>query len=143
MSDSAPSSERRCRRRRSRADGGQASVFLIMLMPLIGVVFALVWEGGQMLVAKAELMTLAHAAARAGTYQVDQMTTLAEGSPVLDRQAAQGAAVEHLHSVGARGRAVAEADQVVVLAQMTYAPRLLPIGEREIEVEASATAHQP
>ncbi|MGW5878984.1 pilus assembly protein TadG-related protein [Nocardiopsis terrae] len=142
---SAPTAKpaRRHRGGRSRADGGHASVFLILLMPLLGLVFALVWEGGQMLVAKAELMTLAHAAARAGTHQVDQITTLVEGTPVLDRQAAQGAAVEHLHSVGARGRAVAEADQVVVLAQMTYAPRLLPIGEREIEAQASATAHQP
>lgn len=96
-----------------------------------------------MLVAKVELMTVTHSAARAGTHQVDQAATLAEGVPVLDPQAAHRVAVEHLHSAGATGRAVVEDDQVVVLARLAYTPSLLPIGEREIEAEATATAHQP
>ncbi|GAB3734105.1 TadE/TadG family type IV pilus assembly protein [Nocardiopsis nanhaiensis] len=118
-------------------------MFLILLMPVFLVVFALVWEGGQMLAAKSELMTVAHSAARAGTHQLDQAATLAEGAAVVDTEAARRAAVGHLGSAGARGRATAEDDQVVVLAQVTYTPSLLPIGEREIEAEATATAHQP
>lgn len=141
MSDFAPSSERRCRR--SRADGGHASVFLILLMPLLGLVFALVWEGGQMLVAKAELMTVAHSAARAGTHQVDQTATLDVGAPVLDEEHARRAAMEYLDSAGVRGWAVVQEERVVVLAQAVYSPVLLPITETEIEAEASATAHQP
>lgn len=134
---------RRRRGARGQADDGHASVFLLMLMPLLGMVFALVWEGGQMLVAKAELMTTAHSAARAGTHQLDQVATVAEGVPVLDSHAARGAAVEHLSSAGARGRAVVEDGQVVVLAQATYTPALLPIRGREIAAEARATAYQP
>ncbi|MBR8741428.1 TadE/TadG family type IV pilus assembly protein [Nocardiopsis sp. MG754419] len=135
-----PVQGRRCR---FRADDGQASVFLILLMPLLGVVFALVWEGGQMLVAKAELMTLAHSAARAGAHQVDQEATLAGGAPVLDPPAAHDAALAHLHSAGTRGRAVIADGRVAVRAQTSYAPVLLPIAERDIEAEATAVAHQP
>lgn len=140
---SAPTPDRGCRGRRYRSDGGQASVFLILLVPVFVVVFALVWEGGQMLVAKAELMTVAHSAARAGTHQVDQTATLDSGAPVLDEEHARRAAVEYLDSAGIRGGAVAEEGQVVVLAQTVYSPVLLPIGDREIEAEASAMAHQP
>ncbi|MGW8439157.1 TadE/TadG family type IV pilus assembly protein [Nocardiopsis sp. NPDC055879] len=143
MNAPAPTPDRGCCCRRYRSDGGQASVFLIMLMPLLGVVFALLWEGGQMLVAKAELMTLAHSAARAGTHQVDQTTTLMEGAPVLDAQEAQGAALEHMDTVGVSGRVVVQEGQVVVLARAVYSPALLPIPESEIEAQASATAHQP
>lgn len=118
-------------------------MFLVMLMPLLGVVFALVWEGGQMLVTKAELMTVAHSAARAGTHQVDQTATLDMGTPVLDEEHARRAAVEHLDSAGVRGWAVVQEGRVVVLAQAVYSPVLLSITESEIEAEASATAHQP
>lgn len=141
MNGSASTHERRTHHH--WGDSGHASVFLIMLVPLIVVVFALVWEGGQMLVVKSELMTVAHSAARTGTHQVDQASTLAEGVPVLDPEAARRAAVEHLHSAGARGRATVEDDQVVVLVRVVYAPSLLPMGEREIESEATATARQP
>ncbi|WP_184372135.1 pilus assembly protein TadG-related protein [Nocardiopsis metallicus] len=117
-------------------------MFLILLMPLLGVMFALVWEGGQMLVAKAELMTVAHSAARAGTHQVDQTATLDAGTPVLDEEHARRAAVEYLDSAGVRGGAVAEEGRVVVVARAVYSPVLLPIAESEIEAQASATAHQ-
>lgn len=140
---SAPTPDRGCRCRRYWSDEGQASVFLILLVPVFVVVFALVWEGGQMLVAKAELMTVAHSAARAGTHQVDQTATLDSGVPALDEEHARRAAVEYLESAGIRGGAVVEEGQVVVLAQTVYSPVLLPIGDREIEAEASAAAHQP
>ncbi|NYH51325.1 hypothetical protein HNR06_000914 [Nocardiopsis arvandica] len=133
---------RRHRVRRS-GDGGQASVFLIMLVPVVMVVFALVWEAGQMLVAKAELLAVAHSAARAGTQQLDRAATLDEGAPVLDTDGARQAAVDHLGSVGADGRAVVEEGRVVVLARTTYTPVLLPIGEQAIEAEATASALQP
>ena len=139
----APIPECGCRCRHYRSDGGQASVFLILLIPVFVVVFALVWEGGQMLVAKAELMTVAHSAARAGTHQVDQTATLDSGAPVLDEEHARRAAVEYLDSAGVRGGAVAGEGRVVVQARSVYSPVLLPIPESEIEAEASATAHQP
>ena len=96
-----------------------------------------------MLAAKSELMTVAHSAARAGTHEVDQASTLSEGSPVLAPQDARRAAVEHLHSSGARGQASVGDGRVVVLARITHTPTLLPISDREIEAEATATAHQP
>ena len=139
----APIPERGCCCRRYRSDGGQASVFLILLIPVFVVVFALVWEGGQMLVSKAELMTVARSAARAGTHQVDQTAMLDSGAPVLNEEHARRAAVEYLESAGVRGGAVVGEGQVVVLAQTGYSAVLLPIPESEIEAEASATVHQP
>lgn len=128
---------------RRNQDDGHASVFLIMLIPVVVVVFALVWEAGQMLTAKSELLSVAHSAARAGTHELDTVATLDEGAPVLDTESARRAALDHLHSVGVGGRVTAEQDRVVVLARITYTPDLLPIGERLIEVEATATALQP
>ncbi|WP_160050066.1 pilus assembly protein TadG-related protein [Nocardiopsis sp. FR4] len=134
---------RATRRRRRRGDAGQASVFLIMLVPVVMVVFALVWEAGQMLVAKAELLTVAHTAARAGAHQLDTAATVENGVPVLDREGATRVAVGHLRSAGSAGGAEVEGDQVVVLARTVYTPALLPIGPSGIEAEATATALQP
>ena len=55
----------RLRATATETDAGNASVFLILLVPIVMVVFALVWEAGQMLVAKSDLLSTAHAAARA------------------------------------------------------------------------------
>jgi hypothetical protein len=118
-------------------------VFLIMLVPVVMAVFALVWEAGQMLVAKSELLAAAHSAARAGTHQLDTVATVDEGAPVLDARGAHRAAADHLRSVGMGGRVVVEQDRVVVLARTAYIPVLLPIGERTIEAEATATALRP
>lgn len=131
------------RRRRRRGDEGQASVLLIMLMPVVMIVFALVWETGQMLVTKAELLTVAHAAARVGAHQLDTVATVENGTPVLDPEGARRAATGHLRSAGSTGGAQIEGDRVVVLARTVYTPALLPIGPSEIEAEATATALQP
>ncbi|MEV2279426.1 pilus assembly protein TadG-related protein [Nocardiopsis sp. NPDC049922] len=126
-----------------RGDQGQASVFLLMLVPVVMIVFALVWEAGQMLVAKAELLSVAHSAARAGAHQLDGAASLAGGSPVLDAAEASQAALDHLGSAGLGGQVVVEDNRVVVLAHTTHTPDLLPIGAREIEAEAAAAALQP
>lgn len=124
-------------------DDGHASVFLIMLIPAVMVVFALVWEAGQMLVTKAELLATAHSAARAGTHQLDTVATLDQGTPVLASGPASRAVADHLQSAGIRGQVTIEQDRVVVLARTAYTPTLLPITTVPIEAEATATALQP
>ncbi|MFY7070239.1 pilus assembly protein TadG-related protein [Nocardiopsis changdeensis] len=124
-------------------DRGNASVFLIMLMPVVMAVFALVWEAGQMLLAKTELLTAAHEAARAGAQQIDQNETLRTGTPVLAPHDARRAAIDHLRSPDTTVRVEVGEDRVTVLAHTTYTPVLLPIGVREIEAEATATALPP
>ncbi|WP_017613991.1 pilus assembly protein TadG-related protein [Nocardiopsis salina] len=124
-------------------DAGNASVFLILLIPVVTLVFALVWEAGQMLVAKSDLLEATHAAARAGAHQVDTSAVLAHGETVLAPQAAERAATEHLVRAGVSGRAEADGEQVVILARTTYTPALLPIGSQVIEAEANAVAVQP
>ncbi|MCY9787104.1 pilus assembly protein [Nocardiopsis sp. EMB25] len=131
------------RRTRHLGDDGHASVFLIMLMPVVAIVFAFVWETGQMLVVKSHLMTAAHEAARAGTHQLDTNATINRGSPVMDDDGARQAASGHLRSEGATGRVYVDGDRVVVLARVTYSPDLLPIGARVIEAQATATALPP
>lgn len=118
-------------------------MFLIMLIPAVMVVFALVWEAGQMLATKAELLAAAHSAARAATHQLDEAATLDQGAPALDTEAARRAAIDYLNSTGLGGHVLVERDRVVVLARTTYAPVLLPITETPIEAEATATALQP
>ncbi|WP_236568038.1 TadE/TadG family type IV pilus assembly protein [Nocardiopsis sp. FR6] len=134
---------RMTRRRQHLGDEGQASVFLIMLMPVVMIAFALMWEAGQMLLAKSELLGVAHAAARAGSHEIDQAATLGEGAPVLDSDSARQTAVDYLHGAGLTGEVLADGERVVVLARTAYRPSLLPMGLREIEAEASATALQP
>ena len=131
------------RRHRRYGDEGQASVFLIMLMPAVMVVFALVWEGGQMLVAKSELLGVAHSAARAGSHAIDPVATYSLGTPTVDPVRARQAAVEHLRGAGAEGEVAVDGERVVVLARTTYTPSLLPLGALGIEAEATATALQP
>ncbi|WP_193518664.1 pilus assembly protein TadG-related protein [Nocardiopsis kunsanensis] len=118
-------------------------MFLILLMPVVMVVFALVWEAGQMLVAKSELLETAHAAARAGAQQVDTSAVLAEGEAVLAPQAAEQAATDHLHRAGVSGRVTVEGEQVTILARTAYTPTVLPLGPQGIETEADAVAVQP
>ncbi|OLT26900.1 hypothetical protein BJF83_20090 [Nocardiopsis sp. CNR-923] len=118
-------------------------MFLILLVPVVMIVFALVWEAGQMLVAKAELLSVAHSAARAGAHQLDGAASLTGGSPVLDADRASQAVLDHLNSQGLGGQVVVEDHRVVVLARSTYTPDLLPIGAREIAAEAAAAALQP
>ncbi|MFD6949833.1 hypothetical protein A6A08_21200 [Nocardiopsis sp. TSRI0078] len=118
-------------------------MLLIMLVPVITVVFALVWEGGQMLAAKSELLDIAHSAARSGTHQIDTAATLEQGIPVLDTAAAQQAAIDHLASQGLTGRVLVEEERVAVLARTTYTPSVLPITATPIEAEATATVLQP
>ncbi|RKS04969.1 putative Flp pilus-assembly TadE/G-like protein [Nocardiopsis sp. Huas11] len=134
---------RRRRRLRRHGDGGQASVFLIMLVPAVMIVLALVWEGGQMLLAKSELLGVAHSAARVGSHTIDPVATLGEGTPVVDPIRARQAATDYLRGAGAEGEAAVDGRRVVVLARTAYTPSLLPIGVRQIEAEASATALQP
>ncbi|MDE3721449.1 pilus assembly protein TadG-related protein [Nocardiopsis sp. N85] len=124
-------------------DQGNASVFLIMLMPVVMAVFALVWEAGQMLLTKTELLTAAQEAARAGAHQIDQNQTLRRGTPVVAPHDARRAAVDHLQSPDTTVRVAVVDDRVIVLAHTTYTPVLLPIGVREIEAEATATALPP
>ncbi|CAL9330858.1 hypothetical protein SUDANB121_00078 [Nocardiopsis dassonvillei] len=124
-------------------DEGNASTFLLMLVPVVMVVFALVWEAGQMLLTKTELLTAAHEAARAGAQQVDEAETLRTGIPVLAPHDARRAAIDHLRSPDAAVQAEIDGDQVAVRVRTTYAPALLPIGVREIEAEATATALPP
>ncbi|MFV2198840.1 TadE family protein [Nocardiopsis sp. LOL_012] len=131
------------RQHRRNGDEGHASVFLILLMPVVIIVFALVWEAGQMLAAKSELLATAHEAARAGTHQIDERRTLERGAPVMDPGRARRAAARYLHDTGATGTVQAREGQVAVVARTTYTPALLPIGPRVIEARATASALQP
>lgn len=134
---------RRLRATATETDAGNASVFLILLVPVVMVVFALVWEAGQMLVVKSDLLATAHAAARAGAQQVDTSAVLTEGEAVLAPRAAEQAATDHLHRAGVSGRVTTEGEQVTILARTTYTPAVLPIGPQGIETEAGAVAAQP
>ncbi|MFL1375761.1 pilus assembly protein TadG-related protein [Nocardiopsis protaetiae] len=123
----------------SRRDEGHASVFLLLLVPVLMVVFALVWEAGHMLTVRTELMGAAREAARAATHRLDEGETLARNAPVLDESGAREAAVRQLRAVDAQGLVTVTQDGVTVLARTSYTPVLLPLGPREVEAEATAT----
>lgn len=125
------------------SDAGHASVFAVLLMPVVLMVFALVWEAGQMLVAKSEVMAAAHEAARAGAHQIDTVAARQTGEVVLDQTAAADAAQRYLHGTGATGGVRVDDDRVAVLARVEFTPVLLPMGTRVIEAEATAAAARP
>lgn len=113
-------------------------MFLLLLVPVLMIVFALVWEAGHMLTVRTDLLGATREAARAGAHRLDETASLARSAPVLDEAGARRAAIGHLRAVGAQGRVTVAEDGVTVLARTSYTPVLLPLGPRVIEAEATA-----
>ncbi|MBB5429932.1 pilus assembly protein TadG-related protein [Nocardiopsis composta] len=124
-----------------RSEGGQVTAFTLTTALALLSVFALVWEGGAALAARARALHLAQEAARAGAQHIDLAAYRAGEDVVLEPAAAQRAAQDFLHRAGADGEARADGESITVIARLDHAFVLLPLGTRSLAATATAAPH--
>ncbi|GAA4215254.1 pilus assembly protein TadG-related protein [Actinocatenispora rupis] len=133
--------------RRLRDDSGQATVFVLALLPLLLVFGGLVFDGGAYLTAHTRAVDLAQSAARTGAQQLDLTALRAHDTTraPIDPAAARAAALRVIRSNGLSGTATATPTRVRVQVTGTGHTRLLGvIGIDTFTVRAAgaATAQQ-
>src|SRR5438477_2431165 len=128
-------------KRRSR---GQATIFLVITLPLFLAVGGLALDAGHVFAQRAHLQAIADAAARAGSIQVDEagLYSRADGVVRLDPTAAREAAMYYAMYNGALAEDV-QADQSSVYVRMsrqvpTVFLRIVRITTMRIQAEATA-----
>jgi len=120
---------------------GQVTAFTLTTALALLSVFALVWEGGSALSARARALHLAQEAARAGAQHID-LAAYRNGEDIaLEPAAAEQAALDFLHRAGAEGQARADETAITVTARLDHAFVLLPLGTRSLAASATAAPH--
>src|SRR5690606_25011131 len=120
---------------------GQVTAFTLTTALALIAVFALVWEGGAALAARARALHLAQEAARAGAQHID-LAAYRNGEPVtLEPAAAEHAAHDFLRRAGAAGQVRAEGEFITVTARLDHDFVLLPLGTRSLAATATAAPH--
>ena len=126
---------------RSRA---QATVFLVVMLPLFLAVGGIALDAGHIFVQRTRLQAIADAAARAGAIQIDEagLYSRADGVVRLDPTAAREAAMYYAMYNGALAEDV-QTDQASVYVRMTQdVPtvflRVVRITSLQIHAEATA-----
>ncbi len=109
------------------AQGGQAILWVAVMLPLFLSVVGLAIDGGIVFGARRELQNVADSAARAGAMQVDQEAYRASSGSivVLDLAAARQVAAEYVASQSGQVSAVIEAEPRRVVVQVS---REVPTG---------------
>jgi Putative Flp pilus-assembly TadE/G-like len=128
-------------RRKTR---GQATVFLVMMLPLFLAVGGLALDAGHAFVERAHLQSIADAAARAGAIQIDEAGLYNRGDGVvrLEPTAAREAAMYYAMYNGMLAEDVqADAASVYVrIAQDVPTVFLRVVRVNSIQIHAEATA---
>src|SRR3954454_24830347 len=128
-------------KRRSR---GQATIFLVITLPLFLAVGGLALDAGHVFAQRAHLQAIADAAARAGAIQVDEAGLYSRGDGVvrLEPTAAREAAMYYAMYNGTLAEDV-QADQTSVYVRMsrdvpTVFLRVVHITSLKVHAEATA-----
>ncbi|UOX90385.1 pilus assembly protein TadG-related protein [Amycolatopsis sp. FBCC-B4732] len=125
-----------------RAEDGQVSAFVVVLMLGLLVLAGLGLDGGLALAAKVRATGQAESAARAGAQAIDLAAYRATGTLRLVPADADGLASRYLASVGATGTVTATADTVTVTVTTSQRTQLLSlIGIPSIDAHGSGAAH--
>ncbi|OXM59566.1 pilus assembly protein TadG-related protein [Amycolatopsis vastitatis] len=127
-----------------RADDGQVSAFVVVLLTGILALAGLGLDGGLALAAKVRVTGQAESAARAGAQAIDLGLYRATGRLRLLPVEADALARGYLASVGATGTGTVTVagDTVTVTVTTTQPTQLLSlIGVREIRAHATGSAH--
>lgn len=122
-----------------RADDGQITAFVVVLMTGILALAGVTLDGGLALAAKVRAIGHAEAAARAGAQQIDLDTYRSTGQIVLAPDAAIAAANAHLQTAAADGAVTVESDVIVVQVTATQPTQLLGlVGVNTLTVQGEA-----
>ncbi|RSD16315.1 pilus assembly protein TadG-related protein [Amycolatopsis eburnea] len=125
-----------------RAEDGQVSAFVVVLMLGLLVLAGLGLDGGLALAAKVRATGQAESAARAGAQAIDLAAYRATGAVRLVPEEADDLARRYLASVGATGTVTATADAVTVTVTISQRTQLLSlIGIPSIDAHGSGAAH--
>lgn len=130
-----------------KGDGGQAIVWVAVMLPLFLSVIGLSIDGGVVFSARRELQNVADGAARAGAMQVDEQAYRESSGQrvVLDVEAAQAVAATYVAQQRRGFSATVQADPQVVVVQVardvpTSFLRLVGIQSAYVSATATATA---
>jgi hypothetical protein len=125
-----------------RADDGQVSAFVTVLVVAILALTGLSLDGGLALAAKVAAGGQAQSAARAGAQMIDLTRYRSSGELMLDRDRAESAASEFLAAAGAAGIVRVAGDTVTVEVTATAPTQVLGlIGIQSLTVHGSGSAH--
>lgn len=125
-----------------RADDGQVSAFVTVLVVAILALTGLTLDGGLALAAKVAASGQAQSAARAGAQMIDLTRYRTSGELLLDPDRAESAASEFLVAAGTAGTVRVAGDTVAVEVTATAPTQVLGlIGIRSLTVHGSGSAH--
>ena len=129
----------------TRAESGQAAVWVGVMLPLLLAIIGLAIDGGVVFTARRELQNVADSAARAGAMQIDEEVYRDSAGEiiVLDAGAARQVAAQYVASQGLAMSATISAEPGRVVVQVSRdAPtsflRLIGIGTVRISATAPA-----
>lgn len=125
-----------------RADGGQASAFVVVFMTGVLALAGLTLDGGLALAAKVRATGQAEAAARAGAQAIDLTAYRTSGTVRLLPTQAGSNAQAHLAAENATGTVTVAGDTVTVTVTTTQPTQLLGlVGIGSLSVHGEASAH--
>ncbi|PPK63369.1 putative Flp pilus-assembly TadE/G-like protein [Actinokineospora auranticolor] len=125
-----------------RADEGQVSAFVVVLVTGILVLAGLTLDGGLALAAKVRASGQAEAAARAGAQAIDLTAYRATGTLRLVPAQAVANAQAHLAAEGATGTVTITDDTVTVTVTAVHPTQLLGlVGITSFSVHGQGSAH--
>lgn len=129
-------------RARSRGDGGQITVFVVLLAAAVVMFAALVLDGGLALAVKIRAIGEAQEAARSGAQAVDLAAYRRDGTLRLVPDQARRQAHTYLASTGDSGTVTATTDTVTVTVTAHQRTQLLGLlGVGTLTVTATGSAH--
>lgn len=124
-----------------RRDDGNATAFVVVLVPVLIAVAGMVLDLGLAMNARVHALAVAEEAARAGAGALDPVQLRHGGRPNLDPQRAQDAARSYLAGVGESGTVSASADVVTVTVKVRQHAELLRlVGVTSFTIAGTATA---
>jgi hypothetical protein len=125
-----------------RAEEGQVSAFVVVLVLGLLALAGLGLDGGLALAAKVRATGQAESAARAGAQAIDLAAYRASGALRLRPAEADGLARRYLTGIGATGTVTATAGTVTVTVTTSQRTQLLSlIGVPSIDAHGSGAAH--
>lgn len=125
-----------------RAEQGQLSAFVLVLLVALLALAGLSLDGGLALASKVRAGGAAESAARAGAQGLDLATYRATGALRLDPVLARELAQRYLASIGATGTVAIAGDTVTVEVTAIYRTQLLSlVGVEDIHTHGHAAAH--
>ena len=119
---------------------GSVVIWSVVLIPACFAVIGLVLDGGVILRARSNAYSLAGAAAREASQEIDGDSIVA-GRPVLDPEAARETALDYLAARSAEGEAIVTPDSVTVTVHTTAELQILTTASgRTVQLSARAVA---